>query len=120
MMASNWVFVELQQLSGSGSTRKDSVEKFKKILQKILNSKDNILFDLKAFIEAGTDFWKHFCPLGPLEIFFSNTYRTPVNRHDRTNGRAQMAENRTSAFSGHLIFYSCTLEILLKKPQSAI
>jgi len=52
MMASNWVFVELQQLSGSGSTRKDSVEKFKKILQKILNSKDNILFDLKAFIEA--------------------------------------------------------------------
>ena len=52
-MASNWVAVELQQLSGSGNTRKDSVEKFKKIFQKILSSKDNLLHDLKVFIEAG-------------------------------------------------------------------
>lgn len=52
-MALNWVAVELQQLSGSGSTRKDSVEKFKKIFQKILSLKDNKLLDLKVFIEAG-------------------------------------------------------------------
>ena len=52
-MASNWVSVELQQLSGSGNTRKDSLEKFKKIFQKILGSKENTLHDLKVFIEAG-------------------------------------------------------------------
>lgn len=52
-MASEEIAVELQQLSSSGNTRKDSVEKYKKIFQKILGSNDNVVNDLKVFIDTG-------------------------------------------------------------------
>ena len=45
--------MELRQLSGGGNTRKDSVEKYKKIFQKILSSKESVVRDLKVFIDTG-------------------------------------------------------------------
>lgn len=53
IMASEWVVSELQQLSASGNTRKDSVEKYKKIFQSVIGTNKNIVNDLKLFIETG-------------------------------------------------------------------
>lgn len=54
-MAADWVRNELQALAGSASSHKDSVEKYRKIFQKIIKSNAKVLIGgLRDFIETGT------------------------------------------------------------------
>ena len=53
-MAADWVRNELQALAGSGNSHKDSVEKYRKIFQKIIKSDAKVLVGgLRDFIETG-------------------------------------------------------------------
>ena len=53
-MAADWVRKELQVLAGSTNSHKDSVEKYRKIFQKIIKSDAKVLIGgLRDFIESG-------------------------------------------------------------------